>query len=104
MKKDVLARNFIKKETQAQVFSCEFCEISKNTFLQNTFGRLLLAIFMVKTAHLSVLIRGVLKAKPNIWKPLNLVTKTSFLDVCRDSEYALFIHFILYLIMFFHNF
>ena len=24
---------FIKKETLAQVFSCEFCEISKNTFL-----------------------------------------------------------------------
>ena len=25
-------RNFIKKETLAQVFSCEFCEISKNNF------------------------------------------------------------------------
>ena len=24
--------NFIKKETQAQVFFCEFCEIIKNTF------------------------------------------------------------------------
>ena len=24
--------NFIKKETLAQVLSCEFCEISKNTF------------------------------------------------------------------------
>ena len=34
---------FIKKETLAQVISCECCEISKNTFfLQNTFGRLLL--------------------------------------------------------------
>ena len=29
-----LACNFIKKETLAQVFSCEFCEISKN----NTFS------------------------------------------------------------------
>ena len=27
------ACNFIKKETLAQVFSCQFCEISKNTFL-----------------------------------------------------------------------
>ena len=27
------ACNFIKKETLGQVFSCEFCEISKNTFL-----------------------------------------------------------------------
>ena len=26
------ACNFIKKETLAQVFSCEFCNISKNTF------------------------------------------------------------------------
>ena len=25
-------RNFIKKETLAQLFSCEFCNISKNTF------------------------------------------------------------------------
>ena len=27
-----VACNFIKKETLAQVFSCEFWEISKNTF------------------------------------------------------------------------
>ena len=26
--------NFIKKETQAQVFSCEFCEISTKTFFK----------------------------------------------------------------------
>ena len=31
-----LACNFIKKETPAQVFSCEFCEISKNTFSYRT--------------------------------------------------------------------
>ena len=34
--------NFIKKETLTQVFSCESCNIFKNTFLQNTSGRLLL--------------------------------------------------------------
>ena len=28
------------KETLVQVFSCEFCEISKKTFLQNTSVRL----------------------------------------------------------------
>ena len=28
--------NFINKETPSQVFSCEFCEISKNTFLYRT--------------------------------------------------------------------
>ena len=31
-----LACNSIKKETLAQVFSCEFCEISKNTFSHRT--------------------------------------------------------------------
>ena len=31
-----LACNFIKKETLAQVFSCQFWEISKNTFFQRT--------------------------------------------------------------------
>ena len=30
------ACNFIKKETLAQLFSCEFCEISKNTFSYRT--------------------------------------------------------------------
>ena len=35
----LLACIFIKKETLVQVFSCEFCEISKDTFLQNTSGR-----------------------------------------------------------------
>ena len=35
----------LKNETLAQVFSCEFCEISKNTsFLQNTSERLLLTV------------------------------------------------------------
>ena len=40
IKLQVSACNFIKKETLAQVFFCEFCEISKNTFfiehLRNT--------------------------------------------------------------------
>ena len=31
-----MACNFIKKESPAQVLSCEFCEISKNTFLYRT--------------------------------------------------------------------
>ena len=30
------ACNFVKKETLAQVFSCEFCEIYKNTFYYRT--------------------------------------------------------------------
>ena len=38
---------FNKKETLAQVFSCEFCDIFKNTFLQNNSGRLLLSIAII---------------------------------------------------------
>ena len=37
-----LACNFIKKETLAQVLSCEFCKILEHLFLQNISGRLLL--------------------------------------------------------------
>ena len=31
-----LGLNFIKKETLAHVFSCEFCEIFKNTYFYRT--------------------------------------------------------------------
>ena len=40
-----LACNFIKKETLAQVFSCEFCEISKNTFFTEHLRWLLVFFF-----------------------------------------------------------
>ena len=36
--------NFIKREALAQVFSCEFCEISKSTFFTEHSGRLLLNV------------------------------------------------------------
>ena len=42
-KKGVL-RNFTKFKRDPDMFTCEFCEISWNTFLQNTFGPLLLDI------------------------------------------------------------
>ena len=38
IKLQVLARNFIKKETLAQVFSFEFCEIFKSTFYRTPSG------------------------------------------------------------------
>ena len=37
IKLQVSACNFIKKETLAQVFSCEFCEIFKSIFLTEVF-------------------------------------------------------------------
>ena len=44
------AWNFIKKETQAQVFFCEFCEIFKSTDGVNTSGRLLLKTELINDA------------------------------------------------------
>ena len=35
-KKGVAGLQLIKKETLAQVFSCDFCEISKSTFFYRT--------------------------------------------------------------------
>ena len=53
------ACNFIKKETQVQVFTCEFCEISKNTFFtehlwvtaSNSSLRLFIEVFELYTTE-----------------------------------------------------
>ena len=45
-------RNFIKKETLVQVFSCQFCEISKNISLTETSWRLFL--YVIVWEHLDV--------------------------------------------------
>ena len=42
---------FFNKETLAQVFFCEFCEFSRTPFLQNTSGRLLLAIPWISSSN-----------------------------------------------------
>ena len=47
-----LDRSFIQKETLARVFSCEFCEISKNTSgrkLLTTFGKRLVELVKLPT-------------------------------------------------------
>ena len=49
------ACNFTKKETLAQVFFCAFCEISKNTFLQNIPGRQFLHIDAIITEIIHIL-------------------------------------------------
>ena len=43
----MIACNFNKKETLAQVFSCEFCEISNNTF-SYSFSAFLMGCFDLK--------------------------------------------------------
>ena len=49
------ACNFTKKETLAQVFFCVFCEISKNTFLQNISGRQFVHIDAIITEIVHIL-------------------------------------------------
>ena len=49
-----MACNIIKKETLAQVFSCEFCEISKNTFF---YGTSLVAVSNTPLKGLVILVR-----------------------------------------------
>ena len=48
------ASNFIKKEILAQIFSCEFCEISKNTFSYRTLWWLLLNVTSLRVNKFSI--------------------------------------------------
>ena len=50
--KGLQARNFIKKETPAQVISCEYCEIFKNTYFEE---------------HLQTAVSKTLKVRENKW-------------------------------------
>ena len=50
--KGLQARNFIKKETPAQVISCEYCEIFKNTYFEE---------------NLQTAVSKTLKARENKW-------------------------------------
>ena len=52
---DASACNFIEKETLAQVFSCEFCEISKNTFFREHLRWLLLELGLTSEAAKNLL-------------------------------------------------
>ena len=40
--------NFVKKKTLAQMFSCEFCEIFENIYLQNPSGQLRQSTFFTE--------------------------------------------------------
>ena len=69
--------NFIKKEILAQVFSCEFCQISKNTFFHRK-------PLMVASTSLT-------SKNIELCYPLTIVAKYSILDVyiywIRDSAW-----------------
>ena len=87
----------IKSESLAQSFCCEFCEVCKKSFLQNTNGRLLLIIavslvlkgklvkkivnYNMKTkAYVPIRARSVVIRKGQSWWNLNRLQKESFAD------------------------
>ena len=54
------ACNFIKRQALAQVFSCEFCEISKNNFFHRTPLVAVSDLFKLKNSYKKVVSLGIL--------------------------------------------
>ena len=74
------ACNFIKKETLAQVFSCEFCEIFKNTFFVEHVWWLLLDI-LEKACYLPTTMKMFIFGKvagPGLSPVASFATKITF--------------------------
>ena len=59
------ACNFVKKETPALVFSCEFCKIFKNNLLHNIPGRLLLDFIVTLRFNKTDIAAAFLKISPS---------------------------------------
>ena len=81
------ACNFFKKETLAQVFSCEFCEIPKNSFSCRT--PLVAASVHIKAeAHLKLKRASMMKLFVKILNALLFSQKNSIIDTRLGSEEA----------------
>ena len=69
-----LACNFIKIETLAQVFSCEFCEVSKNTFFTEH-------LWATASAHYKAQIFDYIE-----WRmQASMISPTTIVKMCRIS-------------------
>ena len=66
------------KETPAQVFSCQFCEISKNTFSHRT----------PLVAASETIIRGFFRTQSNIYDRVFLPKITNGLDIQLSSKHT----------------
>ena len=98
------ARNFIKKDTLPQVFSCEFCEIFKNRFFYRT-PPMAASVHLLFLSNIKIYNSGVFRILSiiqkifpkivNIWKPSvksatisSKVAKVSIIDVWQDPKYT----------------
>ena len=88
------ACNFIKKETLAQLFSFEFCEMFINNFFQNTSGWLLLInpfsvnfpIYFNALQYCIEINGGIGKKWVNIKRKLNWSRNLGTMDVCNPGQ------------------
>ena len=70
---------FIKTEALAQVFYCEFCEISKNTFLHRTPVVVASAsIYLFKVCWNDHLVGEYLSANISLWNPYKYISFNIF--------------------------
>ena len=74
-----MTRNFIKKETLMQVFSCEFCKIFKSTILKNICERVILVVGRRITLKLST-------------RDLLLLTCLVYINISEASTFPSFIY------------
>ena len=87
------ACNFNKKETMAQLFSCEFCEISKNTsFLQSTSRGCLCTVIFMETVTKTKTVRVDFKDSSVIYG--QAIIRDSYSEVlCKISVLKDFLKF-----------
>ena len=82
--------NSLKERTPNRVFSDEFCELLKTTFLQNTSRRLLL--FYGKKYFINIIVKNPLR-KGKKWKQLVRKTTTQAKQKLHHYSHQVFIFF-----------
>ena len=83
------SQNCTKKETLAQVFSCEVCEISKNTFFYRTLRWLLLNGCWIFLFHCSFLCGLIQWQFEDFWSNLVPVFRSKYKEDCYIKDKVL---------------
>ena len=81
------ASTFIKKETLAQVFSSEFCEIFKNTFFTEHCRTLRNFLRTLEDCFYAWIVRDVFGTLSNVWDAITLA-KSFIKDFWQDTKYT----------------
>ena len=81
------ACTFIKKETLAQVFSSDFCEIFRNTFFKEHCRTLQNFLRTLEDCFYAWIVRDVFGTLSNVWDAITLA-KSFIKDVWQDIKYT----------------